>query len=319
MGQLIIKRMLLAIPTLFVVSVLMFLLLFVGPNPLEMLQQDPGFTAEDVERLTKLYGWDQPVHRQYIDWATGFVRGDWGESIQQQVPARDVIMERLPLTLLLTGASMMFSLMIAIPIGAYIAINKYSKADYFATAATFAMMATPSFFLALLLQLLALQIGDWRGGEMFFYTAGAPRDLTFSELVGRLTLPIVALSLLQIAGWSRYQRSQLVTVLESEYIKAAMAKGLPKRHVYIKHAMRNTMLPIITIVAIDLATLFGGAVITETIFALPGMGTLLLDSVNSRDVVVVLNIVMIGAFLMVLFNALADVMYGVLDPRVRVK
>ena len=319
MGQLILKRAILAVPTLFVVSIVMFVLLFVGPNPLEMLKQDPNFTPADVERLTKLYGWDQPLYKQYIDWATGFVTGDWGESIQQQVPAKDIIMERLPLTLVLTGSSMIFSLMIAIPVGAYIAIKKYSKADYFATAATFGMMAAPSFFLALLLQLLALKIGDWRGGDMLFFTAGAPRDLSFGEVFGRLALPVVALSLLQIAGWSRYQRSQLVTVLDSDYVKAAMAKGLDKRHVYIKHAMRNTLLPIITIVAIDLATLFGGAVVTETIFSLPGMGTLLLDSVLTRDVVVVLDIVMISAFLMVLFNAIADVMYGVLDPRVRVQ
>lgn len=320
MAQLVLKRTLLAIPTLLVVSMLVFWLLFVGPNPLEQLQQDPNFTAEDVERLTKLYGWDKPVPVQYVDWVTGFVTGDWGESIQQQKPARDIILERLPLTLIITGSAMILSLLIAIPLGVFTAVKKYSKADYTATTLTFAMMAAPSFFIALLLQLFALKLGDWNNGNLILYTGGAPRDWgSPAEVIGRLFLPIFALSILQIAGWSRYQRSQLLTVLESDYIRSALAKGLSFRTVLTRHAMRNTMLPIITIVAIDLAVLFSGAVITESVFALPGMGTLLLDSVLNRDVVVAVDIIMIAAFLMVFFNALADVTYGLLDPRVRVK
>ena len=181
------------------------------------------------------------------------------------------------------------------------------------------MMAAPSFFIALLFQLFALKLGDWNGGDLILYTGGAPRSWgDIGDVVARLFLPVLALSILQIAGWSRYQRSQLLTVLESDYIRSAMAKGLSFRTVLTRHAMRNSMLPIITIVAIDLAVLFGGAVITESVFALPGMGTLLLDSVFQRDVVLALDIVMIAAFLMVFFNAVADVAYGLFDPRVRV-
>lgn len=319
MGALIIRRVLQGIPVLVAVSIILFMLLFVGPNPLEQLKQNPNYRAEDIARLTEKYGWNKPKHEQYLTWATNFVQGDFGDSIQTQRPAREMILERLPLTLMLTGLSMMFSLMIAIPVGAYMAMRQYSRADYFATVVTFGMMATPSFFLALLFQLFAVKLQDSLGGTMVFFTGGAPSDMgNVKEMFQRMTLPVVALSLLQIAGWSRFQRSELLNVLNSDYIRSAMAKGIPKRRILIGHAMRNTWLALVTIVAIDIATLFGGAVITETIFGLPGMGTLLLDSVRNRDVVVALDITMIGAFLMVLFNMIADIVYGMLDPRVRV-
>ena len=318
MSALIIRRIAQAIPTLAVVSFIMFIMLAIGPNPLELLKQNPAFTDKDVKRLTAKYGWDKPWYEQYGTWAGGVVTGDFGDSVVTGRPAAEMIKERLPLTLILTGMSMMVSLIIAIPIGAYVAVKKYSKADYAATFTTFVMMATPSFFLALLFQLFALKLQDMTG-TLIFYTGGAPTNMMNPiEVFQRMAMPVAALSMLQIAGWSRYQRSELLTTLNAEYIKCAMAKGIPARHVFLKHAMRNTMLPIITIVAIDVATLFGGAVITETIFGLPGMGTLLLDSVFARDTTVVLGIVMIGAFLMVLFNTIADILYGVLDPRVRV-
>ena len=326
MMSLIIRRIITAFPTLAVVSFIMFMLLFMGPNPLEQLKQNPNYRPEDITRLTKLYGWDKPWYEQYGKWASKFVRGDLGESITTHRPAGEMIKERLPLTMMLTGMSMMVSLLIAIPISAYVAVKKYSKADYAATLSTFAMMATPSFFLALLLQLFALKIQDMTGGTLIFFTAGAPSCASsgmFSclgtpvEVFQRMALPVTALSMLQIAGWSRYQRSELLNVLDSDYIKCAMSKGLPGRHVFMRHAMRNTLLPIITIVALDVAGLFGGAVITESVFGLPGMGNLLLDSTLNRDVVVVLAIVMIGTFLVLLFNTIADILYPILDPRVR--
>lgn len=332
MMALVIRRAAQAVPTLFVVSVIMFILLMVGPNPLQQLKQNPNFRDEDVQRLTKLYGWDKPLPQQYTQWATNFVRGDMGTSIVTNRPASEMIAERLPLTLMLTGSSMLLSLIIAIPIGAYVAVRKYSRADYVATLMTFCMMATPSFFLALLLQLGALKMQDLAGGTLILSTGGAP-DCTgavgflgqIAACVGspvqvfqKLALPVFALSILQIAGWSRYQRSELLGVLNQDYVKAAMAKGIPWRDVFLKHAMRNALMPIVTIVAIDVAMLFSGAVITESVFGLPGMGRLLLDSLGQRDVVVVLAIVMIGATLVLAFNTLADIVYGVLDPRVRV-
>lgn len=332
MSGLIFRRVLQAFPSLAVVSVIMFLLLMVGPNPLASLKQNPAFTDKDVQRLTHEYGWDKPLMQQYTSWAGKFVRGDMGKSIVDRRPVKTKIMERLPLTMMMTGMSMILSLMIALPVGSYIAIKKYSKADYVATFTTFAMMASPSFFLALLLQLAALKMQDAAGGTLIFYTAGAPQCVSTASIVQavtgcmgmpmevfrRLALPVFALSILQIAGWSRYQRSELLGVLQSDFVKCAISKGLPFRQVFTRHILRNTMLPIITIVAIDVAGLFGGAVITERVFGLPGMGNLLLGSVIQRDVAVVLAIVMIGTLLVLFFNTVADVLYGVLDPRVRV-
>lgn len=332
MSGLILRRILEAIPALIVVSIIMFGLLALGPNPLELLKQNPNITSEDVKRLTKLNGWDKPITEQYFHWAGNFVRGDMGMSTVDQRPAWDKIGERLPLTLMVTGLSMVVSLMIALPIGAYVAVHKYSRADYFATLTTFAMMASPSFFVGLLLQLFALKMQDMMGGTLLFYTGGAPAcasgDGFFSTVFGcmatpietfkRLALPVFALSILQIAGWSRYMRSELLGVLNQDYIRSAMAKGIPNRVVFFRHAIRNALLPLVTIVALDVALLFGGATITERVFGLPGMGNLLFDSIMQKDIAVVLAIVMIGATLVLVFNTIADILYGVLDPRVRV-
>jgi peptide/nickel transport system permease protein len=328
----IIRRSLAAIPVLIVASMIVFMLLVVGGNPLEQLRQNPAFRPEDIARLTKEYGWDKPAPVQYMTWAKGAITGDFGKSITTQRPAVDMIGERLPLTLMLTGWSLMLSLIIAIPIGAYVAVKKYSRADYIATFVTFIMMATPSFFLALLFQLSALKMQDWNGGTLVFYTAGAPAcagtEGVFSaflaclgtpvEVFRKMALPVIALSILQIAGWMRYQRSELLNVLNQDFMKSAVAKGLPGRRVFMWHAMRNALLPIITIVGLDVAMLFSGAVITERVFGLPGMGNLLLDSIYARDIVVVQAIVLIGAFLVLFFNTLVDILYGVFDPRVRV-
>jgi peptide/nickel transport system permease protein len=233
---------------------------------------------------------------------------------------------------MVTGMSMVVSLMIALPIGAYVAVHKYSRADYFATLATFAMMASPSFFVGLLLQLFALKMQDMAGGTLVFFTGGAPSCVSgggfFATVFGcmgtpveafqRLALPVFALSILQIAGWSRYMRSELLGVLNQDYIRSAMAKGISGKTVFFRHAIRNALLPLVTIVALDVALLFGGATITERVFGLPGMGNLLFDSIMQKDIAVVLAIVMIGATLVLIFNTIADILYGVLDPRVRV-
>ncbi|HXI18102.1 MAG TPA: ABC transporter permease, partial [Chloroflexota bacterium] len=186
MMALVIRRAVQAIPTLFVVSIIMFGLLMVGPNPLQQLKQNPNFTDKDITRLTKLYGWDKPLPQQYLHWAGNFVTGDMGKSIQTQRPASEMIFERLPVTLMLTGASMVLSLLIAIPIGAYVAVHKYSRADYTATLLTFGMMATPSFFLALLLQLFALKLQDWAGGTLILATGGAPSCAGAGGVFGQL-------------------------------------------------------------------------------------------------------------------------------------
>lgn len=331
MSGFLIRRTVEGLLALVVVSVIMFGLLAMGPNPLEQLKQNPNITSKDIARLTKLNGWDKPITSQYVHWATGFVKGDLGTSTVDQRKASTKIMERLPLTLMVTGMSMILSLSIALPIGAYVAVRKDSTADYVASLMTYGMMAAPSFFIGLLLQLFALKLQDMNGGSLWFYTGGPPQctsggglfHTAFSciatpiEVFRRLALPVTALSILQIAGWSRYMRSELLGVLNADYIRSARAKGLDSKLVFMRHAIRNALLPLVTIIALDVAALFGGATITERVFGLPGMGNLLWDALSQKDIAVILAIVMIGAALVLLMNTVADILLGILDPRVR--
>jgi peptide/nickel transport system permease protein len=330
MLSLALRRFLEAIPALIVISVIMFVLMQLAPDPLVGLRQNPNVTAKDVARLAHVNGWDLPVVKQYFRWAGHFLRGDLGTSWMSQRRTSALIMDRLPLTLMLTGMSLVVSLVIALPIGAYVAVHKYSKADYAATLTTFAMMAAPSFFVGLLLQLTAIKLQDMFGGTLIFFTAGPPKCSSFGftaifhcmatplEAFQRFALPVTALSVIQVAGWSRYMRSELLGVLNQDYIRSAMAKGLDGKVIFFRHALRNALLPLVTIIALDVAGLFGGAVITEQVFGLPGMGNLLLSSLSNGDLAVVLAIVMIGAALTLFMNLVADILYGVLDPRVRV-
>ncbi|MCW2949024.1 MAG: binding-protein-dependent transport system inner rane component [Thermoleophilia bacterium] len=303
--------------TMLVVSFIMFLLLFIGPNPLEQLRENPDYSPADIERISHEYGWDKPWPVQYGTWLQGFVTGDWGVSMQTKRPARQMIVERIPLTLLLTMSAMVFSLMVAMPLGMYLAVRSGSRTDFAVSIASFGLMATPGFFLALLLQVGALK---WyhTTGHMPLYAAGVP----IGGVVERsryLALPVLSLCVVQIAGWSRFQRSQMLGQLHSQYLQAARAKGLPARLLYVRHALPNTLVPTVTLVAIDIAVLFGGAVVTETIFGLPGMGSMLLQAVQTRDVVVALDIVVIGAFLMVVANTAANLACGIFDPRLRTR
>lgn len=311
------RRLLQGAGALVVVSIAMFLLLFVGPNPLEQLRSNPEFSEEDIARITHEYGWDRPWHEQYVEWAGGMLSGDWGESLLQQRPAKELIVERLPLTLVLTASSMLLSAAIAIPLGILLAARRNSRLDHGVAIGSFALMAMPGFLLALGLQIAAIKLYH-STGILWAYAAGAPENGSPVEWIRRLALPVLALTAVQVAGWTRYQRSEMLGALASEYVKAARAKGLSERYVVVRHALPNTALPIITIVAMDVATLFGGAVGVETIFGLPGMGSLLLDAVSQRDVVVALDVVVIGAVLMVVANLVADLLYGVFDPRARV-
>jgi peptide/nickel transport system permease protein len=298
-----------------VASVLVFVLLWVGPNPLEQLKRNPEFSPADIERITEQYGLDQPWHQQYASWVRGLARGDWGDSMVTKRPAKEMIMERLPLTLLVTGLAQLLSLAIATPLGIMLAVRRNSGFDHSVAVATFALMATPGFLLALLLQFGALKAYH-ATGHLVLPTAG-PGGEGFLDAVRHLALPVVSLTVMQIAGWSRFLRSEMLTVLASEYVRVARAKGLSSRTIQLRHALPNTALPVITIVAMDVATLFGGAVGTEVIFGLPGMGSLLLTSVNQRDVLVALDIVVIGALLLVVANTVAELLYGVVDPRTR--
>lgn len=299
------------------VSFIMFLLLFLAPNPVELLKKNPEFSEADVERISAQYGWDQPWYRQYYNWASGFVRGDWGVSTESHLPARDLIVPRIPLTLMLTTSSQLIALLTAIPLGAFLAVNKGSPTDRGAALMAASMMAIPTFFIAILFQVFALKFAQ-SAGVGFISAGGPPLDHSAAEYARRLFLPVLTLALVLIASWSRYQRSEMLEILDRDHIQAARAKGLPARHIHIRHALRATLLPVTTIVAIDVAALFTGAVFVEEVFGLPGVGALLLDSVAARDVVVCLDIIVLAALFMVIANIAADSLYGRLDARIGV-
>ncbi len=317
MTALLIRRIVQLGPTLLVTSLLVFFVLSLGPSPLAQLQEFGNLSADDIARIAHEHGWDQPKWKQYLDWLTSYLHGDWGQSVRTLQPAMSMIAERLPLTITIAASALLLSVGIGVPLGAWVAVRKGSRIDTITTVLTLSLMAMPGFFLALLLQLLAVKLRSWTGGVVV-YTSGIPdTGASMVEWLQRLALPVLTLTLTHIAAWVRYQRGELLQVLGAEYIKCARAKGLPEKLIFLRHAMRNAVLPIITLIAIDMGKLVAGAVIVESVFGLPGIGTLLLDSVNGHDTVVVLDILMLVVLAMVVCNTLADLAYGALDPRVR--
>jgi ABC-type dipeptide/oligopeptide/nickel transport system permease component len=319
MSALLVRR-LAALPViLLATSVLVFFVLSMGPSPMAQLLEVANLSPKELQRIAHTYGWDQPPVHQYLHWLGDLLHGNLGMSIRTFRPASAMIGERLPLTLMIASCSLMLSVGIGVPLGAYCAARANSRIDYATTFMTLALMAMPGFFMALVLQLGAVNLRDWFGGVVF-YTSGTPEaGASLLDWVQRLTLPVLTLTLTHIAVWTRYQRGELLGVLSEQYIVCARAKGLPAKAVFLRHAMRNALLPIITLVAIDMGKLVAGSVVVESVYGLPGIGTLLLDSVNGNDTVVVLDILMLVGVLMVVCNALADLVYGALDPRVRVE
>jgi peptide/nickel transport system permease protein len=318
MGQVVARRALSFLPTMLATSVLVFFVLSMGPSPLAQLQEVANLSAADIARLSHRYGWDLPLWKQYLNWLSDYVRGDWGVSVRTFRPARDMIMERLPLTLTIASLALTISIAIGLPLGAIAAVRKDTRADVGASLFALSLLAMPAFFMALLLQLLAIALRS-ASGHVIFFTSGTPESS--GDLVGwaqRLFLPVMTLALTHVAMWVRYQRGELLNVLGQQYINCARAKGLPERMIFLRHATRNALLPVVTLVGVELGKLVGGAVIIESVFGLPGIGTLLLDSVVGHDTVVVLDILMLIAFMMVVGTTLADLVYGMLDPRVRV-
>ncbi|RDI96172.1 ABC transporter permease [Meiothermus sp. QL-1] len=329
-----VRRLLQMIPLLFAASVVIFTLLALQPgDPLdELRQQNPRITAEQLEQLRRAYGLDQPIYVRYFKWLGRALQGDFGQSRTYATPAAQIIfVERLPRTLVLSGAALLLALLVAIPVGIFSAVRQYSAADYAITFLSFVGFSMPIFFLGILLLFLFafwlpdklpwfpqfpvqsisdLQWHQVRAGEVSFFQY--IKDWAF-----KLTLPVLALSTIQMASWTRYMRASLLEVLNQDYIRTARAKGLSERVVLYKHALRNALIPIITLVGLAIPGVFGGAVITETIFSYPGMGRAILDALVDKDYNVAMVALAFLALLTALFNLLADLMYAVVDPRIR--
>jgi peptide/nickel transport system permease protein len=319
----ILRRVLQAAPILFLLSVFLFGVVRLMPGgPLAQAERNPNVTPEQLAALRVRLGLDQPLPVQYVKWINAFVlEGDWGYSIKFRRPVAEMIWERVPATLILFGAGFLVMLLVAIPIGVYSAIKPYSLFDNIITTFSFAGQSVPVYWLGLvLIVIFYLNVqSPFGAGPLFpaggMYTVGREGD--FLDLLWHMVLPITAMSFSWIAWYSRFLRSSMRDTLNEDYIRTARAKGLSLRTVHFRHGLRNALLPLVTLIALDLPTVFGGAVFIETIFAWPGMGRLFWDAAKGRDYPILLAVMMIYAALTLLFNLIADIVYGFLDPRIR--
>lgn len=312
-----VRKLIFSIVVLFFASVAIFVLVNLGPDPLTELKNNPRVSQADVQRITRIYGLDRSLPERYLVWAGGLVRGDLGYSVKLQSPVSELIVPRVWPTVLLMGSSLILTVLVSIPFGVYSAIKKYSALDNAGTFLSFVGYSMPSFWLGLILQLvLGVYLTSWAGVRVFYTSGFSSGDGGLVDLLQHLTLPVLTLSAISIASYSRFQRGAMLDVLSSDYLRTARAKGLSWRRVYLKHALRNALVPVVTVIALDMGVLLGGAVITETVFAWPGLGFLLADSLYKGDYNVAQGLLMISAALIVFFNYVADMAYAVVDPRI---
>ena len=316
------RRLVLSIPLLIGITFISYLVIGLAPGgPLDFLTpEDPNASPEVRDRLMKELGLDQPVHVQYWRWLNRVVRLDFGRTfLPDGKPVLTKIGERLPITLLLNAIEMLVIVGLAVPIGVLSAVRQYSVYDKVTTVFVFVGFATPDFWLALLLMILF-------GVELGWLPISGLRSLNWEylsfwrqqwDVIGHLVLPITVATFGGLAGFSRYMRQSMLEVVRQDYIQTARAKGLPEQAVIGKHALRNALLPVVTILGLSLPGLIGGSVIIESIFAIPGMGQLMVQSVFSRDYPVVMGNLVIVASLTLIANLVADIAYGMVDPRIR--
>ena len=316
------RRLMLSIPLLLGISLISFLVIYAAPGgPVEMSTDlNPKATAESRERLRAYYGLDQPVHVQYLRWLGRMATLDFGESFSRDGrKVSEKIAERIPVTLAINVLSMLLIFSVAIPLGIYSAVRKDSWFDRISTVTVFAGFAVPTFWLALLLMILfGVKLGWLPISGLVSLEHDSLGALGKAwDYARHLVLPVFVSAFGGVAGLSRYMRSNMLEVIRQDYIATARAKGLPERKVVFRHAMRNALLPFITILGLSIPGLLGGSVIFESIFAIPGLGQLFYQSVMSRDYPLIMGALVIGAFLTLMGNLLADVGYAMADPRIR--
>ncbi len=317
------KRLIFMLPLLVGIPIICFAVMHLAPgSPTDMeTQMNPRVSAEMRERLRAMYDLDKPLPVQYLLWVKKLLRLDLGTSFSpDHRPVAEKILERLPVTVTLNIASLLLVVIIAIPMGILSAVHHNSPFDKITGVFVFTGFAMPTFWLALLLMILfGVQLG-WLpiSGLRSLNYEYLPAGEKFLDLIRHLIMPVLLSAFGGLAGFSRYMRANMLEVIRQDYITTARAKGLPKRIVIYKHALRNALLPLITILGLSVPGLIGGSVIFETIFAIPGMGQLFYMAVMSRDYPTVMGILFIGAMLTLLGNLLADISYALVDPRIRV-
>ena len=316
MGPYILRRLLVALPSLLGISVVLFTVLALAPgDPFGEMAQNPNVPPQVREALRAKFGLDDPVWQRYFRWLWAMLHGDWGFSFISRIDVDTLILQRVPVTLAVIGASQLLALAIALPMGIYSAVKPYSWFDRIASTLAFIGFSLPTFFTGLLLILLFSIKLDWLP---FVYRAdiAATGWAWWSEQLRQSIMPIVVLGLFQGASWTRYVRSSMLDVVRLDHVNTARSKGLTERTVVLKHVVRNALIPVVTLVALTMPQVFGGAIVTEQIFRIPGIGSLLIDAILRNDTPVIMAVTFVFACLVILFNLIADLLYGWLDPRI---
>ena len=316
MSRYLLRRLLIAVPVLVGISIVLFSILALAPgDPFGELALNPNIPPEVRFNLRKQFGLDDPLVVRYMRWLAAMLHGDWGYSFVSRLPVQQLILQRLPTTLFVLGSAYVLALLIALPVGILSAMKPYSFFDQVATTFAFVGYSLPTFFTGLL---FILVFSIYLGWLPFIYssTIEARGFAWVIEHLRQGAMPITVLGLFEAASLTRFVRSAMLEVVHQDYVTTARAKGLTEYVTILKHALRNALIPVVTVVALQIPTIFTGAVITEQIFRVPGIGSLLIAAIESTDTPVVMAITFVYAALVILFNLLADLIYGLLDPRI---
>ena len=315
MSRYIIKKLLVLIVTFFGITLLVYVMSTLMPGgPLDVLASNPELSDADLERYKISMGLDQPVIIQYVKWLGEMLKGNLGYSYRTYTPVLDLVSERLGPSFILAGAALVLSVIIAIPIGIYTSLRPHGLADSIASGFSFVGSAFPNYFIGLVLiyifgvKLKALPMGG-------MYTSST--DQSLSSLLIHLIMPTVSLSMMFIASWMRQTRSEMMDVLRMDFIRTAKSKGLKRRTVVFRHALRNALIPIVTVVSMSIPVLISGAIVTEQVFSWPGVGSLMIESINNRDYPAIMGVTVFVALIVLIVNLITELLYGVLDPRIR--
>jgi len=316
----VVRRLLTAAVVVLLATIVVFALVSARGDPLGAYRHRPGISQQTLQNLEREYHLNQSRPSQYVHWLGDFVQGNWGTSFRTEQPVADMVGKAAWNSFLLVGTALVLSVMLALFIGVISAVRQYSLFDHAATTFSYFGFSMPDFFFALLLQLfVVLVLHEQLGIDVLYvqgkYSVGQQGDIV--NLLEHMVLPVTVLMLTSVAAWSRYQRDSMLEVLHTDYVRTARAKGVPRRQVIRRHALRNALIPFVTVVAIDAGVLLGGVVVVERVFSWPGLGLLFFDALQRSDYPVLLAWMAVATVFVVLFNLLADILYAALDPRIR--
>lgn len=317
MNRYIIRSLLVSVLTIWAISLIIYLILSLAPNdPLSQFGANPSITPEVRENMRKSLGLDQPPVIRYWYWFTAMLQGNMGQSFASRVPVSELLMQRLPTSLGVLGTAYLISVLFAIPIGIISAIKQYSMFDHVVSAFAFIGFSVPTFFTGVIfIMIFSIKL---RWLPMMYNSTLVISDFdTLIKAFKQSIMPIMVLGLFQTASLARYTRASMLENLPQDYVRTARAKGLRERFVIMRHAFRNSMIPVVTLVALGVPGVFGGALITEQVFVVPGIGSLLIKALETSDIPVIMGVTFIYGVLVVIFNFIADLVYGFLDPRIK--